>query len=271
MTKLLSCVHTHSTFCDGLDSPAEMARAAYEMGFVSLGFSGHGYAPYDPYCMSEAREAAYRAEIRRLRGEYEGKMEILLGQEHEALSPYADFSYDYLLESVHFIPAQEGLRCVDWGKDVAEEIIRDCFGGDPYAYCRQYFETCAAAYEKSPAQIAGHLDLVTKFNEGGAMFDEADPRYLNPAMEALEAAVRRGLVVEINTGAVAKGYRTAPYPCKTLLRRLRELGGRVMVNSDCHNKNHLSCWYREAETLLKECGFESAVILRRSGFEEVGI
>lgn len=271
MTKLLSCAHTHSTFCDGADTPAEMAWAAYRLGFVSLGFSGHGFAAYDPYCMSHGKIRAYREEIRRVQKDFEGRMEILLGLEHEALAPYDDFAYDYLIESVHYIPIDGRFFCVDWSREKAEKTIRRHFGGDPYAYSRRYFETSAAAFEKSPAQIAGHLDLLTKFNEDGSMFDEADPRFLNPALEALEAAVERGLVVEINTGAIARGRRTTPYPGKAILRRLRELNGNVMVNSDCHNKKYLTCWCREAEELLKECGFKSAVILRKNGFEEVGL
>lgn len=266
-----SCAHTHSRFCDGLDEPEAMVQKALEQNFISLGFSGHGAADYDDAAMTPEGERAYRAEVRRLQKAYDGKMEILLGQEHDALSPYADFPYDFLIESVHYIPTPEGKRCVDWSADRTEETIRQSFGGDPYAYCRAYFETCAKAYENSPAVIAGHLDLVTKFNEGGRQFDETDPRYLGPALEALECAVRRNMAVELNTGAVARGYRTAPYPGPALLHRLRELGGRVMVNSDCHNAALLTCWYAEAAEYLKAIGFRSVVILRKNGFQEIGI
>lgn len=266
-----SCAHTHSCFCDGLDQPETVVRAALDRNFISLGFSGHGAADYDDAAMTPEGERDYRAEIRRLQAAYEGRIEILLGQEHDALSPYADFPYEFLIESVHYIPVPGGKLCVDWSADRTEETVRQAFGGDPYAYCRTYFETCAKAYEASPAQIAGHLDLVTKFNGGGRQFDESDPRYLGPAMEALECAVRRGMVVELNTGAIAKGYRTAPYPGPALLRRLRELGGRVMVNSDCHNAALLTCWYEEAAEYLKALGFRSVVILQKNGFREIGI
>lgn len=271
MVPYLSCAHTHTCFCDGLDTPEIMVLAALDRGFVSLGFSGHGAADYDDAAMTPEKEMAYRAEVRRLQGAYAGKIELLLGQEHDALSPYAAFPYEFLIESVHYIPASGEMRCVDWSAERTEDTIRRYFGGDPYAYCRAYYKTCAAAYENSPAQIAGHLDLVTKFNEGSRQFDESDRRYLDPALEALECAVRRDMVVELNTGAVARGYRTAPYPGFPLLRRLRELGGRVMVNSDCHNAALLTCWYEEAADCLRACGFRSVVILRKNGFQEVGI
>ena len=265
-----SCVHTHTHFCDGKDAPEALVLEALDRGFVSLGFSGHGWAEYDTAAMTPEHEEQYRREIRRLQQAYADRLEILLGQEHDALSPYAAYPYDYLIESLHHIAWDGELLCIDWGSDRTEANIRRC-GGDPYVYCRAYFEACAAAYERSPAQIAGHLDLVAKFNEGGRQFDEQDPRYLAPAKEAMACAVERGMAVELNTGAIARGYRTTPYPSPALLCHLKDLGGRVIVTSDCHNKANLTCWYQEAAELLKACGFRSALRLRKDGFEEIGL
>ena len=36
-----SSAHVHTTFCDGKTSAQVMAQSAYEMGFVSLGFTSH--------------------------------------------------------------------------------------------------------------------------------------------------------------------------------------------------------------------------------------
>lgn len=263
-----SCVHTHTNLCDGANTPEEMVQAALAQHFVSLGFSGHGCADYDSASMSEENELRYREEVRRLQQVYGDRLEILLGQEHDSLAPYADFPYDYLIESLHYLDCGGEILSVDWTKDKTLDCVRRHFGGDFYAYCKFYFQACAAAYEKSPAQICGHIDLVTKFNEGFCLFDETDPRYLNPAKEALAAAVDRGMVVELNTGAISRGYRTAPYPSADLLKHLKDLGGQVIVTSDCHNKDHLTCWYNEAAALLKACGFTHTLILRKCGFVE---
>ena len=267
-TPFLSCVHTHTHFCDGKDSPAAMVQEALDRGFVSLGFSGHGWAEYDTAAMTPEKELQYRREILALQKQYAGRLEILLGQEHDSLSPYADFPYEYLIESLHHIAHDGELLCIDWSLERAEDNIRRHFGGDPYGYSRAYFEACAAAYEKSPAQIAGHLDLLTKFNENGRQYDETDPRFLEPAKEAMACAVEQGMVVELNTGAIARGYRTSPYPSPALLCHLKDIGGRVIVTSDCHNKDHLTCWYNEAAALLKACGFTHTLILRKCGFVE---
>ena len=47
MIRVLSNCHTHTNYCDGISSPAEMAKKAYEKGFVSLGFSVHSPLPYE--------------------------------------------------------------------------------------------------------------------------------------------------------------------------------------------------------------------------------
>ena len=36
----LSNFHTHTTYCDGADSPQALAETAYSSGFSALGFSG---------------------------------------------------------------------------------------------------------------------------------------------------------------------------------------------------------------------------------------
>ena len=264
-----SCVHTHTHFCDGKDAPEAMVQAAIDRNFVSLGFSGHGAADYDIAAMTPERELAYRQEVRRLQQVYGDRLEILLGLEHDAYAPYADFPYDYQIESVHHIWVGDTHCFVDWDREKMDWAIQTCFGGDYFAYSKYYFAVCAAAYEKSPAQIAGHLDLLTKFNEGYCQFDEQDPRYLDPAKEALACAVERGMVVELNTGAISRGYRTLPYPSAALLRHLKDIGGKVIVTSDCHNKDYLTCYYTEAAQLLRSCGFTSTLRLRKTGFEEL--
>ncbi|MBQ9968105.1 MAG: histidinol-phosphatase HisJ family protein [Oscillospiraceae bacterium] len=262
-----SSAHIHTSFCDGKNTPEEMVLRAIELGFVSLGFSGHGNSVYDPVCMSKENELLYRQEVLRLQDVYADRLEIILGIEHEAIAPYPDFPYAFMIESVHSILKDGKQYYIDYDFDHMVEAAEGC--GDVYKYCEKYFQTCEKAYRDTPAQIAGHFDLVTKFNERHPVIDETDPRYLEPAMAALEAGVKKGLVFEINTGAIARGYRTTPYPAPVFLKRLKELGARVMVNSDCHDAAYLACSYEEARQYLLACGFDSVVRLRRHGLEEI--
>ena len=263
----LSCVHTHCRFCDGKDKPELLVQKALALGFVSLGFSSHGPAVWDDYAMKPETVDAYRAEILRLRQVYGGQLEILLGLEHDALGSPIDRDYDYCIESVHAIRKDGMLYYIDWTPEKLDDAIRAF--GDPYACAKAYFETCAAAYAHTPAIIAGHLDLLTKFNEQHPRFDEENPRFLGPALEALDCALDHGLVPELNTGGIARNYRTTPYPGTAILRRLQERNAPIVVTSDCHDAGQLACWYPNAAQLLRELGFRFTLRLRKSGWEEI--
>ncbi len=269
--KLRSNVHTHTTFCDGKNSVEEMVLAAIERDFVSLGFSIHGWTPYEAVPVTLEKEALYRAEVRRVREKYRGQIEILLGAERDALYP-RDFSeYEYLIDSTHFIVKDGEYLCIDRSAAYMEDAVRRHFGGDYYAYCRAYFRLEAEVCAQSDAAFIGHIDLVRKFNEGNRYFDEEDPRFLAPALEAVECAVARNLPIEMNSGAIARGYRSAPYPSAALLRRIRELGGEILINGDSHSAAALETGYDLCVDLARACGFDHVLRLRASGWEELGL
>ena len=62
-------------------------------------------------------------------------------------------------------------------------------------------------------------------------------------------------VFELNTGAIARGLRTVPYPAAFLLDEIKAQGGAMIVNSDCHYRAKLTCWFDEAEEYLAAHGF----------------
>lgn len=269
----LSCVHSHTDFCDGKDRPEVMVRRAMELGFVSLGISSHGPTWWADQELSlhPERVGEYQAQLRRLDEACGDRLEVLVGVEHDALTAPVGEGFDYVIESVHALEVDGQVCFVDFDADRVQQAIHRCFGDDPYAYARAYFRACAEAYLHNPAQIAGHLDLVSKFQEQVPMFDEQDPRYLDAALEAADCALECGLVLEVNTGAIARGYRTSPYPALPILRHLRQRNAPVVVTSDCHDARFLDCWYDQTAELLKAVGFRSTLRLRKSGWEEIGL
>ena len=269
--KLRSNAHTHTIFCDGKNTVEEMVQAAIQREFVSLGFSMHGYTPYEPSPISYAREAEYRQEVRRVREKYRGQIEILLGVECDRLFKREYEGFEYYLDSTHWFIKDGEYVCVDYSEKRMLDWVRRLYGGDYYAYCRDYYRQCAQVCSQSSAQFIGHIDLVTKFNEGGKYFDETDPRYLGPAKEAIECAVQRGIPLEMNTGAISRGYRKTPYPAPHLLKYIRELGGEIIINSDAHSADGLETGFDACVALAVEAGFDHVLRLRAAGFEEVGL
>lgn len=262
-----SNVHTHTNFSDGRDAAEQMVEAALERGFISLGFSDHGAAHYDSAAMS--REAEYRAEVRRLKEKYAGRIEIALGYEHDAAAQGSDLTpYEYLIESVHYLHKGGVYAPIDSSAAKLQWAIDELYGGDPYAMCRDYFDSVNRSMVAVAADIVGHIGLVTKFNEGNAMFDAEDARYVLPAKETVALAAERGLLVEINTGAMSRGYRTEPYPSLDLLRHLRALGGRITITSDCHRAEWIDFAFDKAIALAQAAGFRSAWVWKNGGFRE---
>ena len=275
--------HTHSCLCDGKDSLEHMAETALKKGFDVLGFSGHSFTAYDiSYCMSKDDTVFYIDEIKRLKKEYEGRMEILCGIEQDFGSDEPVDGYDYVIGSVHaMFPYATSDSAdnfhgydrsryfyVDWTYERIEEAVNGYFNGDPYAFCEHYFESVAKLPEVTGCNIIGHFDLVTKFSDKHDWFDQNHPRYIAAAEKALDILIAQGMIFEINTGAIAKQYRSIPYPADWMLRRIYEKGGQIMINSDCHNADLLDCWFEQAASLAKECGFTSVKKITSAGIED---
>ena len=268
----LQNLHTHTVFSDGKNTPEEMVLGAVRAGCTSLGFSEHSpLAPfYDPdrYAMEAADLPAYRSEILRLREKYAGQLEVYLGLEQDYDSPAPGPDFDYLIGSVHSVVADGVCLSVDNTRETLVSAVREHFGGDFFAFARAYYRRVAAVAETG-CQILGHLDLVTKFNEGGRLFDAEDARCRAAALEALEAAMERDMIFEINTGAMSRGYRTAPYPAPSLLKSIRAGGGRICLTSDSHSAQTITYAFPQAAELALACGFREAWVLTEGSFRPV--
>ncbi len=263
-------VHTHSTLCDGKNTLSEMARAAYEAGAVSFGASGHSHTevPWDQGCVLPEDLTAYRAEVLRLREEYDGRMEVLLGIEQDSLSAQAVPEWvDYWIGSVHNLRRPGGCAGVDYSPEKLSEDCRALFGGDILSMAEAYFKDVAKMAARRPT-ILGHIDLITKFNGSGAFVDETDPRYRAAALAALHAADPGETLLEINTGAMSRGWRRTPYPALFLLREWRDMGGSVILTADAHSAGNIVYGYAQAAELAGAAGFERSTLLTLSGREE---
>ena len=261
-------LHSHTTYCDGKNSPEEMVLAAMDRGFDVFGFSGHSYTAFDEsYCMSRAMTDAYEQEVRRLASSYQQKITILCGIEQDIFSGPAESRWDYAIGSVHAFYNREFDRYiyVDYSKDQMIRDCEECYGGDFLAMAEDYFATEATVIAKTGADIIGHFDLITKFNEGGRYFDEDARWYKKAALAALAKAAENRPVFEINTGAMSRGYRKEPYPSPILLRELKSMGGRIMLNSDSHQTGTLLWRFEVAAKLAVSCGFDCYYVLAPGG------
>ena len=267
LTPFACSVHTHSTLCDGRDTPEAMAAAAYAAGVKYFGVSCHSHTPIDldeGYVLP-ADMTAYREAVLALREEYAGRMEVLLGLEWDSQSDVSPEGFDYWIGSVHYQKGGNGrFYAADWGEEHFTACRDELFGGDALAVAEGYFrEVCRVAAKKPP--ILGHIDLITKLNGGSRFFDETAPRYRAAALEALHAADPAATLLEINTGGVSRGYRTQPYPALFLLREWRTMGGRIILTSDAHSVDTVVYGYGQSAALAKAAGFTKSTLLTLEG------
>jgi histidinol-phosphatase (PHP family) len=269
MRKLRADFHTHTTYCDGKSTPRQMVEAAYGMGLTDFGISGHAdYSMWEQgFGMSDAILSAYKRELEALREEYAGKMNIYIGIELDTLGPVQQA--EYAIGSTHSILKDGHLVTVDDTEEKLVQAVETFWNGDWYAMAQDYFELEATVYDKLHCDWVGHFDLLTKFNEAYRYFDETKDDYLEPALNAMKKLHSQGLPFEINTGAMSRGYRTAPYPNPILLRELHAMGGRIMINSDSHSVDTIAYAFDQAGKIAYECGFRKVTVWSKDGFREI--
>lgn len=232
--------HVHTCFCDGKNSPEEMVLAAIKLKMEKIGLVYHSYVPFDEEsCIKKGNETAFCDEIDRLLEKYRGKIELFKGVEKDYFSDTSDSGCDYVIGSVHYIKIGGEYFSVDESAEKFKALAQNTFGGDYYALAEEYFRLVSDVVDKTKAALIGHFDLVSKFNEGGRFFDETDARYTDCAFRAIEKLVKYGVLFEINTGAVSRGYRKTPYPNAAFIRKIESLGGKFIWSSDAHCAENL--------------------------------
>ena len=249
--------HTHTTFCDGDNTAQEMVDRALELGFYHLGFSGH---------MDEEIHmdwSAYVAEVQRLRAAYADRLDILCGVELDTLyDPACCPGAEYVIGSTHYVDVDVPFgRAIDYSAEVSQRLVDECFGGDWYRMCRAYYELEAQVYDRTRCTFVGHFDLITRFNDDLHAFDEEDPRYVKPALEAMEHLVSQGVSFEINCGAHNRGRKAELYPRRSLLTALHDMGGEIFINSDAHQTGCLNGSFDVAVERARTCGFTHVNVL----------
>ena len=205
-------------------------------------------------------------------GYKDGVFDYVIGSTHAFFLSWADIEEmngklhdfrDPMIEGVEF--DFEGVYLyVDNKPEAIGWAIEKVFRGDAMAFAERYFLDEGRIVDDTDCDFVGHFDLLLKYNETKHYFDETSLRYKKARDMALERifgsfrAKGRRPLFEVNTGAMAKGYRTVPYPSADTLRMIKEMGGQLIINSDCHKAEKLDHGFAEAKTAIEKAGFRKA-------------
>ena len=256
--------HTHTTFCDGTNTPEEVVLAAIDRGFSAIGFSGHGTTPFDlTYCMQDTE--GYIAEVTRLKEKYREKIRIFLGIEEDALALVDRGRFEYLIGSAHYCCVDGVYYSVDSSAEHRGRLLEAC-GGDPLRMAESYYRTFCEYIRARKPDIVGHFDLITKYDESSDTLLLNDPRYHALAERYLAEAMREDPIFEINTGAMLRGIRSTPYPAENLLQMLCREEAKIILSSDSHAADTPDGFFEEMRRYLLDLGFRRAYTLTDDGF-----
>ncbi len=251
-------LHNHSSYSPDSRLQIELAcRAAIARGLSVIGFSEHAefVNEDEAYVVDNYPGDELVADIERLRGIYYRKLEILFGVEVGFLPGMEDdmkrfisrYPFDYVIGSVHYV---DGMLVSRWTRE------RESAGAD----FMPYFRIVLAAARSGLFDILGHLDYVRKYISASENYDRE--KYEGIVGRILDAAVKQGLVLEINTS----GWRHATeeaYPDRRILERFAGMGGMVTIGADAHKSSEVAYANGRARKLLAEVGFTEVQIFRQ--------
>ncbi len=261
---ILSNFHTHSTFCDGDNTPEEIVLKAIEKSFASIGFSGHGYTPHGlDYCMKDT--AGYISEVNSLKEKYKNDIQIYLGTEEDATHLVDRSQLDYLIGSYHCVYANGEYLSLDANCDGFKKCL-EAFNYDSKALAENYYTTFCRYVKSRKPDIIGHFDLILKFDEMDIPEYFHSKEYDTLAEMYLLDAASSGCIFEVNTGALSRGVRSDVYPRENLLRLLQKSDYPIILSSDSHSVDTLDFAFDETKHYLREIGFRYAFTLFNGSF-----
>ncbi len=264
-----SNLHTHSVFSDGINTIEEIADKAIEKGFLTLGMSDHSFTEFDDtFCMKENDFDAYIEKISQLKKVYEGRLDLFAGMELDYYSKDIKTELlDYVIGSVHYLYKNGIYYPIDHTREQEKLGIDEGCGGDVNLFIKAYFESLCNHVSENKIDVIGHFDVLTKFG----LIDENDAFYRKEAKLAVDYIVEKGVIIEINTGAVFKKLKSFPYPHSFILEHIRERGGRVVIDADAHVADNINFYFEESCEIMKQAGFKTACMLTKNGFVDYAI
>ena len=265
-------LHTHSQYDDGKDAIDEIVQKAQERGFTILGFSGHGYYAKDDSSMTPEKTKQYIKDVRQAQQQAPNGLKIYLGIEEDSMAPIENVEdFDYVIGSVHYLEHNGKIYPIDYSQEQFDEMLKEGYQNDINALAKDYYLAIERQAQNPNIQIIGHLDLIAKYNEDQTYYCFDDPKILSYAKIAIEQLVKAGKIFEMNSGAMAREYRNSPYPSIELLKLIYEANGKILINTDCHDKEYLDYGMQICLDLAKQIGFKTLEIFNGKNFESKNI
>lgn len=255
-------LHTHHNRCGHARGEIrDYIEAAISCGLQAIGISDH--SPYfgekadqafPKIAMAKSEFPVYVAEVLRLKQEYEGRIDVLLGVESDFFPDHAEiyrkmyepYPFDYIIGSVH---QSDGVSIFNKkrfkGLSEAEQVRQK----------EMYYDLIAKSARSGMFQILGHIDAMKGFY----------PAFSGIQTEAVDTTLKiigeAGMAIEVNTSGKTKdagGW----YPSDDILERALFHGVEITFGSDAHDPERVGDEWELVAKRLKELGFDHWVYFK---------
>jgi histidinol-phosphatase (PHP family) len=269
--------HVHSPFCGHAHGKmVEYIETAIFAGMSELGFSDHlgryylGKAQrkrYWEWGMSERDLARYFNEVMDLKALYADRIIIrfglevdyIEGAEHLIENIIANYPFDYLLGSIHCIPALGWHHLSQYAKS------------DPDKTYQWYFSAARAAIRSGLFQSLAHLDFIWRYIIWPESRWQELSQYIN---DAVSVSKKSTTDIEINANGYiwsranyAKGFD----PFDLFLDILSKQKARITLGSDAHAPQMVAKVFPEIISLLKSKGLNQVSTFERKMRKSVAL
>lgn len=253
--RITSDYHMHTPLCGHADGdPMAYAENAINNGLKRIGFSDH--APLlthrDPgISMDHSQLSVYHHMIESVRAEFEGQLEVLVGIEADFVPGYeertkallAQYPYDYVIGSVHFIS--------EWGFDDPIQL-KEWNKRDVNKVYHEYYKLLRKSALSRMFDILAHVDLVKKFD-----FKPTEDM-TSEIEENAKVFKKTGVVIEINTSGLRKPVHEM-YPSLHDLKIYCAKGVPITFGSDAHTPSDVGRDFNKAHALALAAGYREYV------------
>lgn len=270
-----SDLHMHGDYSDGRGSLREFAQSALAGGLDTIGFSDHSPVPLkNAWSTKKEKFSSYVDEVIELKKEYEGRLDILLGVELDYIDGmdvkgymgFDDIPFDYFIGSVHYVYSDilGGYHEVDGPPEEFDYLFEKGFGSDADRLVKQYYSSVRKMASAYRPDFIGHIDLVKKNNTGGKYFSENSRQYMREVNDTLDTIKGFKIPIEINTGAISRGYTKTPYPSEHIMDLCFQKGIKITLNSDAHRPDDVAYMFDEMMIYAGDSGFRE-ILMNKAG------
>lgn len=256
-------LHTHHDRCGHADGTIrDYIESAISKGLDLIGISDHSpyFAtredqPYPFIAMAKSEFPQYVQEVLRLKEEYKGRIEVLLGIESDFFPEHAQkyraayerYPLDYIIGSVHQSNGVSIFNKKRWKNLNDRQKIKEK---------EDYYHLIQQSVHSGMFQVLGHIDAMKGFY----------PEFSRIPTEAVEQTMKIigecNLAIEINTSGKTKDVG-GWYPSDSVLDMALHYGVGVTFGSDAHTPERVGDEWEQVKRRLKEIGFKEWVFFRQ--------